>query len=123
MTLSISPVSMEAFESLQTAVKALNQTTLSSKTSELIDVQTRFTSLEEAARRELANRYPEAEDVKRSRDVLCKNIKHGLEKFCKVLYSYASVMDVLVASHPEIASLVCMWEHTFSLSEVDHQII
>lgn len=111
MTLWISPVSMEAVESLQTAVKALNQTTLPSKKGELIDVQTRFTCLEEAARTELANRYPEAEDVKRKRDVLWRKMKHGLEKFCKFVYSYASVMDVLVASHPEIASLVCMWKH------------
>lgn len=108
MILSISPVSKEAFESLQTAVKSLNQDCLPSKRGELIDAQTKFACLEEAARKELANRYPEAIDVKRKRDLLWKKIKHGLEKFCKVVYSYASVMDVLVASHPEIASLVCI---------------
>lgn len=116
-----SPASRTAFESLEDAVQEFNRNIPSHKMDQLIDRRTKFAALENFACRDLADHYPDQKQAKRKRDQVWWRIKHALERFCCVVYSFSAVMDVLVASHPEIASLACTFN--FFLSWVGERAI
>ncbi len=102
-----SPASRTALEGLEDAVREFNRDTPDHKLDELIDRRTNFAALVDFACKDLADRYPDRKQAKRKRDQVWWKIKHALERFCRVVYSFSSVMDVLASSHPEIASLAC----------------
>ena len=90
-----SPCSKVALDGLVFAVQALNRDITGQKRSEFIDVQTKYACLEESERKESATRYPDQVVVKRKRDAFWYKMKNALERFCKVLYAYSTVIDVL----------------------------
>lgn len=107
--LHLSPVSIVSslcFDALKTTVDTVNKDIPQDRQDLVIDKQTKFKSLLQTAKEDLANRYPD-ELPSSKRNKLWQNIKKGLTKFCQVVYHYSSVMDVLVSSHPEFAALAC----------------
>ena len=99
-------VSSPAFCELEAAVKDVNHHVPQDRKDLLINKQTKFKNLLQNAHEDLAKRYStEVPSSKKTR--IWQKTKAGLEKFCRVVYHYSSVMDVLVSSHPEIAALAC----------------
>lgn len=72
----------------------------------LIDKKTSFNVLLQVAQEDLNKRFS-AKTPQSKKTQMWRKIKSGLERFCQAVYNYSSVMDVLVSSHPEIASLAC----------------
>lgn len=88
------------------AVDDFNEVVTRDQRDLLIDKQTSFNVLLQAAQEDLKKRFS-AKTPQSKKTQIWRNIKSGLQRFCQAVYNYSSVMDVLASSHPEIASLAC----------------
>jgi len=102
-----SQLSRVAVKSLEDAIQNFNTKVPCHKSEAIVDKRTKFAALVKAAQKELVDHCSEEVAVKGHRKLAWRKVKHALEKFCKTIYAYSAVMDVLVSSHPEIASLAC----------------
>ena len=73
----------------------------------LIDRKTQFLDLHRTAQEDLEKYLSNDRTSHSKRTQIWRNVKSGLERFCKCVHRYSSVMDVLSSAHPEIASLAC----------------